>query len=85
MSNFYVRGILAILVTLAILLACLFIPVGTLNYWLFVAVFEGSAQALGIYFLIRDTSSRNTLQHLVEPWRSGSRPGIERSSRCHAV
>jgi K+-transporting ATPase A subunit len=68
MSNFYVRGILAILVTLAILLACLFIPVGTLNYWqawVFVAVFEGSAQALGIYFLIHDTSSRNTVRHLV--------------------
>lgn len=57
MSNFYVRGILANLVTLAVLLACLFIPAGTLNYWqawVFVAVFEGSAQALGIYFLIHD-------------------------------
>jgi protein-S-isoprenylcysteine O-methyltransferase Ste14 len=50
-------GILANLVTLAVLLACLFIPAGTLNYWqawVFVAVFEGSAQALGIYFLIHD-------------------------------
>jgi hypothetical protein len=39
------------------LLACLFIPAGTLNYWqawVFVAVFGGSAQALGIYFLIHD-------------------------------
>ena len=57
MSNFYVRGILANLVTLAVLLACLFIPAGTLNYWqawVFVTVFEGSAQALGIYFLIHD-------------------------------
>ena len=57
MSHFYVRGILANLVTLAVLLACLFIPAGTLNYsqaWVFVAVFEGSAQALGIYFLIHD-------------------------------
>ena len=57
MSNFYVRGILANLITLAILLACLFIPAGTLNYWqawVFVAVFGVSAQALGIYFLVHD-------------------------------
>ena len=50
MSNFYVRGTLANLVTLAVLLACLFIPAGTLDYWqawAFVAVFAGSAQALG--------------------------------------
>jgi K+-transporting ATPase A subunit len=55
--NFYIRGILANLLTLAVLLACLFIPAGTINYWqawVFVAVFEGSAQALGIYFLIND-------------------------------
>jgi protein-S-isoprenylcysteine O-methyltransferase Ste14 len=57
MSNFYVRGIVANLVTLAILLACLFIPAGTLNYWqawVFVAVFGVSSQALGIYFLVHD-------------------------------
>src|SRR6516165_203066 len=57
MSNFYVRGTLANLVTLVVLLACLFIPAGTLIYWqawVFVAVFQGSAQALGIYFLIHD-------------------------------
>ena len=57
MSNFYVRGVLANLITLVILLACLFIPAGTLNYWqawVFVAVFEVSAQALGIYFLVHD-------------------------------
>ena len=57
MPNFYIRGILANLLTLAVLLACLFIPAGTINYWqawVFVAVFEGSAQALGIYFLIND-------------------------------
>jgi protein-S-isoprenylcysteine O-methyltransferase Ste14 len=57
MSNFFVRGVLANLITLAILLACLFIPAGTLNYWqawVFVAVFEVSAQALGIYFLVHD-------------------------------
>jgi protein-S-isoprenylcysteine O-methyltransferase Ste14 len=57
MANFYVRGILANLITLAILLACLFIPAGTLNYWqawVFVAVFEVSAQVLGIYFLAHD-------------------------------
>jgi protein-S-isoprenylcysteine O-methyltransferase Ste14 len=57
MSNFYIRGVLANLVTLAILVACLFIPAGTLNYWqawVFVAVFGVSAQALGIYFLVHD-------------------------------
>jgi protein-S-isoprenylcysteine O-methyltransferase Ste14 len=57
MANFYVRGILANLITLAILLACLFIPAGTLNYWqawAFVAVFQVSSQALGIYFLAHD-------------------------------
>ena len=57
MSNLYVRGLLANLITLAILLGCLFIPAGTLNYWqawIFAAVFETSAQALGIYFLRHD-------------------------------
>jgi protein-S-isoprenylcysteine O-methyltransferase Ste14 len=57
MSNFYIRGVLANLVTLAILLACLFIPAGTLNYWqawVFEAVFGVSSQALGIYFLMHD-------------------------------
>jgi protein-S-isoprenylcysteine O-methyltransferase Ste14 len=57
MSNFFVRGVLANLITLAILLACLFIPAGTLNYWqawVFIAVFEVSTQALGIYFLVHD-------------------------------
>src|SRR5262249_18155609 len=57
MSNFYVRGVLANLITLAILLACLFIPAGTLDYWqawVFVAVFGVSAQAIGIYFLVHD-------------------------------
>jgi protein-S-isoprenylcysteine O-methyltransferase Ste14 len=57
MSNLYVRGILANLVTLAIVFACLFIPAGTFNYWqawVFVAVFEVSAQTLGIYFLAHD-------------------------------
>jgi CheY-like chemotaxis protein len=52
MSNFYARGVLANLITLAILLACLFIPAGTLDYWqawVFVAVFGVSAQAMGIY------------------------------------
>jgi len=56
-TNFCIRGILANLVTLAILLVCLFIPAGTLNYWqawVFVIVFGASAQALGIYFLIHD-------------------------------
>src|SRR5262249_1411575 len=57
MKNFYVRGILANLLTVAILLACLFVPAGTLYFWqawVFVIVFEVSAQALGIYFLIHD-------------------------------
>ena len=57
MSNFYVRGVLANLITLTILLACLFIPAGTLDYWqawVFVVVFGVSTQALGIYFLGHD-------------------------------
>jgi protein-S-isoprenylcysteine O-methyltransferase Ste14 len=57
MENFYIRGILANLVTLGILLACLFIPAGTLSYWqawVFLAVFAVSSQALGIYFLMHD-------------------------------
>lgn len=57
MSNFYVRGILANLITLAMLLACIFIPAGTLDYWqawLFVAVFEFSSQAIGIFFVMND-------------------------------
>ena len=57
LGNFYVRGILANLVTFAILLTCLFLPAGTLNYWQawgFVAAFAVSSQALGIYFLMHD-------------------------------
>src|SRR6478672_11442392 len=57
MSNFYVRGVLANLITLSILLACMFIPAGTLDYWqawVFVAVFGLSSQAMGIYFLVHD-------------------------------
>src|SRR5215510_2735771 len=57
MANFYARGLLANLVTLGILLACLFIPAETLGYWqawVFLAVFAVSSQALGIYFLIHD-------------------------------
>jgi protein-S-isoprenylcysteine O-methyltransferase Ste14 len=57
MSIFYLRGVLANLITFAILLACLFIPAGTLDYWqawVFVAVFGVSTQALGIYFLAHD-------------------------------
>jgi protein-S-isoprenylcysteine O-methyltransferase Ste14 len=57
MSNFYVRGVLANLITFAILLACLFIPAGTLDYWqawVFLAVFGASTQALGVYFLAHD-------------------------------
>jgi len=57
MSNIYVRGVLANLITLAILLACMFIPAGTLDYWqawVFAVVFEVSSQALGIYFLTHD-------------------------------
>ena len=73
MANFYVRGILANLITLAILLACLFIPAGTLNYWqawVFVAVFGVSAQALGIYFLVHDLPSPRTRAPTFE-WQAG--------------
>ena len=47
LGNFYVRGILANLVTFAILLTCLFLPAGTLNYWQawgFVLAFAASSQ-----------------------------------------
>jgi protein-S-isoprenylcysteine O-methyltransferase Ste14 len=57
MKNFYIRGILANLLTFAILLAFLFIPAGTLSYWqawVFLAVFAVSSQALGFYFLMHD-------------------------------
>ena len=57
MAHFYLRGILANLITLTILLACLFIPAGTIDYWqawVFVAVFGVSSQALGVYFLAHD-------------------------------
>src|SRR5215471_11511383 len=57
MENFYIRGILANLLTFAILLACLFIPAGTFSYWqgwVFLTVFGVSSQALGIYFLVHD-------------------------------
>src|ERR1700690_312695 len=67
MSNFYIRGVLANLITLAILLACLFIPAGTLNYWqawIFAAVFEVSAQALGIYFLVHDRKLVERRMHI---------------------
>jgi len=53
MGNLYVRGILANLVTFAILLACLFLPAGTLDYWqawVFVVVFAVSSQAMGPLF-----------------------------------
>ena len=57
MENFYMRGILANLLTFAILLACLFIAAGTLSYWqawVFLVVFAVSSQTLGIYFLTHD-------------------------------
>lgn len=57
MTNFYVRGILANLITLSILLMCIFVPAGTLDYWqawVFVVVFEISSQTMGIFFLIHD-------------------------------
>jgi protein-S-isoprenylcysteine O-methyltransferase Ste14 len=57
MSNFYVRGIASNLIFLLLLCACIFLPAGTLSYWqgwVFLVVFEVSAQAYGIYFLIHD-------------------------------
>src|SRR5262245_4774563 len=66
-ANFYIRGILANLVTLAILMVCLFIPAGTLSYWqawVFVIVFGASAQAVGIYFLIHDRKLIERRMHI---------------------
>ena len=57
MDKFYIRGIAANLVALALIMACLFIPAGTFRYWqawVFLVVFEICSQALGIYFLIHD-------------------------------
>ncbi len=55
MDPFIVRGIVSNLFFALILLACLFLPAGTWNYWqgwVFLAVFELCSQAFGIYFLI---------------------------------
>ena len=57
MNNFYIRGIASNLVALLLIVACLFLPAGTWNYWqawVFIVVFELSAQSYGIYFLIHD-------------------------------
>ena len=57
MNNFSVRAVALNAVTLLVLGACLFLPAGTLNYWqawVFLVVFELSAQSYGIYFLIHD-------------------------------
>ncbi len=74
MSNFYVRGVLANLITLVIVLACMFIPAGTLSYWqawVFAAVFEVSSQALGIYFLHARPKTRRAPH---EHWSHGGTP-----------
>ena len=68
MAHFYLRGILANLITLTILLACLFIPAGTIDYWqawVFVAVFGVSTQALGIYFPAQCSTSSSQLRRRV--------------------
>ncbi|MGO9473855.1 MAG: methyltransferase [Rhodomicrobium sp.] len=57
MDPFIVRGIVSNLFFALILIACLFLPAGTWNYWqgwVFLVVFELCAQAFGIYFLIND-------------------------------
>jgi protein-S-isoprenylcysteine O-methyltransferase Ste14 len=54
---FIVRGIVSNLFFALILIACLFLPAGSWNYWqawVFLVLFELCAQAFGIYFLIND-------------------------------
>ena len=57
MSSLYVRGILSTLVGAIVMMACLFLPAGALNYWqawVFFVVFEISSQAMGIYLALYD-------------------------------
>ena len=57
MSSLYIQGILSTLIGAIVMMACLFLPAGTLNYWqawVFFVVFEISSQAIGIYLALYD-------------------------------
>jgi protein-S-isoprenylcysteine O-methyltransferase Ste14 len=57
MRSLYSRGILSTLIGAIVMMACLFLPAGTLNYWqawVFFAVFEIASQAIGIYLAVHD-------------------------------
>ena len=85
MSNFYVRGVLANLMTLSILLVCMFIPAGTLDYWqawVFAAVFGFSSQAMGIFFLVHDRKLVERRMN-IGPWRNCDRLSISISIEAH--
>ena len=67
MTNFYVRGLASNLIVLLLMMACFFLPAGTFNYWqawIFLAVFELSAQSYGVYFLIHDRKLLERRMHL---------------------
>ncbi len=57
MDSFILRGFVSNLFFALILIASVFLPAGTWDYWqgwVFLAVFELCTQAFGIYFLIND-------------------------------
>jgi protein-S-isoprenylcysteine O-methyltransferase Ste14 len=67
MTNFYMRGIASNLIVLLLMMACFFLPAGTFNYWqawVFLVVFELSAQSYGVYFLIHDRKLLERRMHL---------------------
>jgi protein-S-isoprenylcysteine O-methyltransferase Ste14 len=57
MSNLYIRGIVMNVVGIALMLVCLFLPAGTLDYWqgwaLF-GVFMGGSLVVGLYLFFYD-------------------------------
>ena len=66
MDPFIVRGIISNIIFAVILIACLFLPAGTWHYWegwVFLIVFQISAQAFGAYFLV---NNRKALERRVK-------------------
>jgi protein-S-isoprenylcysteine O-methyltransferase Ste14 len=57
MSNLWVKGIVTNIIGVATIMACLFLPVGTLDYWqawVFLAVLLSCSLVLGLYPLLYD-------------------------------
>ena len=66
MDPFILRGIISNIIFAAIFIACLFLPAGTWRYWqgwVFLIVFQISAQAFGAYFLV---NNRKALERRVK-------------------